>query len=279
MTALNLPAWAAEASKTVSADGIKTHYFDMGSGPTLILIHGGGPGADSWGNWKASLREYAKNFRVIAYDMPGFGRSAKPSPVSYPYDQASRNRHLAAFIEALSLKKVHLIGNSMGGATSLGLCIEHPELVEKLVLMGAAGLAVNNPDPSYKEKLRAYDGTVEGMRAVMAALTGSRFKIEEEAVQYRDSLMQDPAARAAIGTIVRSDLTYPEEKIAAIRLPTLVVAGKEDKVAIPARNQRYLELLDNSWGFVVPHVGHWVMLEATELFVQITTEFLTQNWE
>jgi len=279
MTALNLPDWAIDASKTVMVDGIETHYFELGSGPALILIHGGGPGADSWGNWRDTLCDYAKSFRVIAYDMPGFGRSAKPSPQSYPYDQASRNRHLAAFIETLGLEQVHLIGNSMGGATSLGLCIERPELVEKLVLMGAAGLAVNNPDPSYKETLRAYDGTVEGMHTVMAALTGSRFKIEEDSVRYRDALMRDPAARVAIGTIVRSDLTYSEDKIAAIKHPTLVVAGKEDKVAIPARNQRYLELLDNSWGFIVPHVGHWVMLEAPELFVQITSQFLEQDWE
>lgn len=279
MTALNLPAWAGEASKTIMADGIETHYFDLGSGPALILIHGGGPGADSWGNWQSTLREYARDFRVIAYDMPGFGRSAKPSPESYPYDQDSRNRHLIAFIEALGLASVHLVGNSMGGATSLGVCIERPDLVEKLVLMGAAGLAVNNPDPSYKEKLRGYDNTLEGMRMVMTAMTGSRYQIDENALRYRDALMQDPAARSAIVKIVRSDLTYSEGKIASVKIPTLVVAGKEDKVAVPARNQRYLELLDNSWGFFVPHVGHWVMLEATSLFVQVTTQFLTQRWE
>lgn len=278
MSHLNLPGWAVAASKNVVADGIRTHYFELGSGPALILIHGGGPGADSWGNWKSCLQEYAKTFRVIALDMPGFGRSEKPSPDEYPYDQQSRNRHLIAFIEALGLDSVNLIGNSMGGATATGVCLERPELVKKLVLMGSAGLAVNNPDPSVKDKLRQYDFTVEGMRAVMETMTGSKFKIDEDALMYRHSLMQDPAAQKCIIKIVRSDLTYPESAIASIKHHTLVVAGKEDKIAVPARNQRYLELIENSWGFIIPHAGHWVMMESPKVFVQVTTEFLTQSW-
>ncbi|CAG9243243.1 2-hydroxy-6-oxo-6-(2'-aminophenyl)hexa-2, 4-dienoic acid hydrolase [Paraburkholderia unamae] len=278
MIELNLPSWAHEASKTVVADGVETHYFELGQGPNLILIHGGGPGADSWGNWQSCLREYARHFRVIALDMPGFGGSGKPSPERYPYDQASRNRHLIAFIETLGLGPANLIGNSMGGATALGVTIARPELVAKLVLMGSAGLAVNNPDPSVKEKLKQYDYTRESMRAVMQTMTGSQFEIDEALLQHRHVLMQEPSAQAAIVKIVRSDLTYPEDSIASVKTQTLVVAGKEDKIAVPARNQRYLELLKNSWGFIIPHAGHWVMMEAPEVFVGITTAFFTQNW-
>ena len=278
MNELKLPAWAESASRAITVDGIETHYFELGSGPTLILIHGGGPGADSWGNWHGCSQEYAKNFRVIAYDMPGFGRSSKPSPELYPYDQASRNRHLIGLIEALKLAPVNLIGNSMGGATSLGVCIERADLVDKLILMGSAGLAVNNPDPGAKEILKQYDYTLGAMRAVMETLTGSRFKVEEHVLQYRHALMQDPAAQAAIVRIVRSDLSYPEERIASVTTPTLVVGGKEDKIAVPARNFRYLELIENSWGFFIPHAGHWVMLEAPKVFVGVTTKFLLENW-
>ncbi|SAL80828.1 Alpha/beta hydrolase [Caballeronia arvi] len=279
MNELKLPGWAEDASRTVTVDGVETHYLELGDGPDLILIHGGGPGADSWGNWRACLPEYAKNFRVIAYDMPGFGRSAKPSPDTYAYDQASRNRHLTGLIETLKLAPVSVIGNSMGGATSLGVCIERPELVGKLVLMGSAGLAISNPDPTAKATLRRYDYTLEAMRAVMQTLTGSRFKVEDEVLQYRHALMQDPAAQAAITRIARSDLTYPEEQIAAVKTPTLVVAGKEDKIAVPARNVRYLELLENSWGVFIPHAGHWVMMETPKLFVDVTTRFLLEDWE
>src|SRR5262249_53685875 len=99
------------ASRFIHADGLRTHYVELGEGPPLILIHGGGAGADSWGNWRGCLPKYAQHFHVIAYDMPGFGRSEKPDPSLYDYSQASRNRHLDALIGALNLGSVNLIGN------------------------------------------------------------------------------------------------------------------------------------------------------------------------
>ncbi|WP_397476281.1 alpha/beta fold hydrolase [Pusillimonas sp.] len=276
--ALSLPDWAKRARRTATVDGIQTNYFELGTGPSLVLVHGGGPGADSWGNWNICLQEYARNFHVIAYDMPGFGRTAKPSPTNYPYDQESRNRHLIALLEQLGLQQVNLIGNSMGGATSLGACIQRPDLVKKLVLMGAAGLDVNNPDPTPKDQLRKYDFTLEAMRTVVKTLTGSQYVPSDEVILYRHELMQDPEAQAALLQIVRSKLVYDESQIAQVKTPTLVVSGKEDQIAVPARSQRYLELLENSSGFAIPHVGHWVMLEAPEVFVEITMHFMLNDW-
>src|SRR5262245_56255052 len=88
------------ASHFVEADGIRTHYFEAGGGeggrrPTMILMHGGGAGADAYGNWRDCIPLFAKHFRVIAPDMVGFGRSDKPSPANYVYDQPGRNRQLA----------------------------------------------------------------------------------------------------------------------------------------------------------------------------------------
>ncbi|MFP3675128.1 hypothetical protein SB724_20140, partial [Bacillus sp. SIMBA_031] len=90
-----------------------------------------------------------------------------------------------------------------------------------------------------------YDYTLDAMRAVMEAMAGSRFVIDPDLLAWRHALMQEPAAQAAIVRIVRSDLTYPEDAIASLKMKTLVVAGKEDKIAVPARNQRYLELIAN----------------------------------
>ena len=261
------------ASKFLAADGFETHYVEKGSGPPLVLVHGGGAGADAWGNWRSCIDRYADRFRVIAVDMPGFGRTAKPSPETYDYSQASRNRHLAAFIDALGLGAVNLIGNSMGGATSLGVAMARPDLVRKLVLMGAAGLDIANPDPSALRAIGAYDFTVEGMRRVMQALTGPSFAIDEDLLRYRYELTLPEDARAALGGIRGGKLTYPREEIAAVKTPTLVVGGKHDKIAIPARIYGFLELLENSWGFVLPHCGHWVMMEAPAEFVAFTSAF------
>ena len=264
-------------SKFIDAAGIKTHYLEEGSGPPLVLVHGGGAGADSWGNWKDCIPLYAPRFRVIAVDMVGFGRSEKPDPARYRYSQINRNAHLAAFIGAIDCGPVNLIGNSMGGATSLGVAIQAPQLLEKLVLMGSAGLDISNPDPAAKKALGAYDFSVEGMRKIMLALTGPRYRMDETLLRYRHELTLDPdtkRALTAINEVNRAEgMSYSEEAIRSVKTPTLVVGGKEDQVAVLARNYRFLELLQNSWGFILPHCGHWVMIESPKEFVSITTSF------
>jgi 2-hydroxy-6-oxo-6-(2'-aminophenyl)hexa-2,4-dienoate hydrolase len=262
------------SSRYLTVGAIDTHYVEMGDGPTLILVHGGGPGADSWGNWRGCILRYAKNFRVIAMDMPGFGLSAKPDPTQYEYSQASRNQHLVDFIDALGAGPVHLIGNSMGGATALGVTMISPESVNRLVLMGAAGLAIANPDQSHRAKLGAYDFTAEGMRQIMNVLTGEHYVIDEDLLKYRVNLTLMPGAREAIQAIKSNVLTYEKEALARIEIPSLVVGGKEDRIAVLARTYGYLEILRNSWGSVFPHCGHWVMMEAPEAFVTVTTDFL-----
>jgi pimeloyl-ACP methyl ester carboxylesterase len=276
---MTLPTIEAEgaASRFITAAGLKTHYVERGAGPTLVLVHGGGAGADAWGNWRGCIAPYAECFRVIAVDMPGFGRTAKPAPETYEYSQANRNVHLVAFIEALGAGPVNLIGNSMGGATSLGVAMARPDLVRKLVLMGSAGLDIANPDPEFRKSLTGYDFTLEGMRKVMATLTGPGYSIDEDLLRYRYELTLPVDARAAIGGLRGAPLTYERGEIAKVKTPTLVVGGKEDKIAVLARTYGFLELLENSWGFVLPHCGHWAMMEAPSEFVAVTSAFFANG--
>jgi 2-hydroxy-6-oxo-6-(2'-aminophenyl)hexa-2,4-dienoate hydrolase len=269
----------AVQSRTVSIGQVETHYLEAGEGEPLVLIHGGGAGADARGNWEGCLQAYAEKFRVIAVDMVGFGASGRPDPASYSYGQTNRNQHMIEFIETVVGGPTHLIGNSMGGATALGVTIRRPDLVRKLVLMGAAGLDIANPDPSRRAALGGYDYTPEGMRRLVGVLTGPHFEVSDELISYRHALTMKPGAReasAAIAEHMKTDpMTYPREQIAAVQTPTLVVGGKLDQIAVLARTYGYLELIPNSWGFVLPHVGHWVMMEAPREFVAVTTAFLS----
>ncbi|HEX3918088.1 MAG TPA: alpha/beta hydrolase [Caulobacteraceae bacterium] len=265
-------------SHTVSVAGIETHYLEAGEGEPLVLIHGGGAGADARGNWEGCLAAYARNFHVYAVDMVGFGESARPDPATYNYGQTGRIAHMVAFIETVVGGPAHIIGNSMGGATALGVAIKRPDLLRKLVLMGAAGLDIANPDPSRRAALGGYDYTKEGMRRLVGVLTGPNFKVSDELIDYRHALTMKPGAKAASAAIqehMRSDpMTYPREDIAGVQTATLVVGGKDDQIAVLARTYGYLELIPNSWGFVLPHTGHWVMMEAPKEFVAVTTAFL-----
>jgi pimeloyl-ACP methyl ester carboxylesterase len=265
-------------SRFLDVDDINTHYLATGGGSPLVLVHGGGPGADARGNWQDCIPLFADNFEVFAVDMVGFGKTDKPDPDEYAYTKESRSRHLAAFIEALDKGPVSIIGNSMGGAAALGVSMERPELIRRLVLMGSAGIAVNNPDPAPMKALAAYDYTLDGMRRMMRVLAGPDYEVDENLASYRHELSLDPATKSAMTAIItdarQGGLTYEDDAIRQIKTPTLVVGGKEDQIAIPARNYRFLELLDNSWGFILPHCGHWVMMERPREFAAVTKDFL-----
>jgi len=269
------------ASHFIDAGGIRTHYLEAGEGLPLVLVHGGGAGADSWGNWKDCIPLLATRYRVIAPDMVGFGKTDKPSPDSYTYDQPGRNRHMADFLRAMGLSGVAYVGNSMGGATGIGVATDAPELIGQMVLMGSAGLPIPpKPSPELMHNLK-YDFTMEGMRRVIGGLTAPGFVPEEEMVKYRYDLVGQPDAKAALAAINaetrNGTLNYPEDVVASIKQPVLVVNGKQDGVSIMPRALRFLDLIENSWGYIVPHCGHWAMIEATEDFCAAVLLFLDRH--
>lgn len=266
-------------SQYVDADGLRTHYLEAGEGAPLILIHGGGAGADSIGNWSSTIPAFAQHFRVLAIDMLGFGGTAKPDPASFEYSQAARVKHLRTFLDALKIECAAFIGNSMGGCTALGLAVESPERVGKLVLMGSAGLTTTlHPDLM---PVINYDFTREGMIRLIRALTNEGFHPDPELVDYRLKKSLEPETRAAYGATMKwikeqGGLFYPPEFIARAVCPTLVLNGKDDKVVPVANAYRFLELIANSWGYIIPHCGHWAMMERPQEFARGCVGFLQE---
>ncbi len=266
-------------SHFVDVGGIRTHYLACGdeAKPVVVLIHGGGAGASARGNWSHLLPVFGASFRTLAIDMVGFGESDKPDPAGYMYSQDNRVEHLTGFIEALGIGPVPLIGNSMGGATALGVAMTRPELVSALVLMGSAGLNTEL-SPALRPILN-YDFTVEGMRRLVNGLTGSRYQADEAIIHSRHEDSLRPETKIAYGNIMawigqQGGLYYPEEDIARVKTETLVVNGKEDLVVPLSCAYKFLELLENSRGYLIPHVGHWVMIEAPDEFAEVVNRFL-----
>lgn len=269
-------------SHFIDAGGIRTHYLECGdpAAPTIVLIHGGGAGATAMGNWRCTLPLFGRTFRAIAVEMVGFGETDKPDPEAYEYSQDARNIHLADFLDAMRLGPVPLIGNSMGGATALGVAMNRPELVAALVLMGAAGL--NTEITPALEPILKYDFTLAGMQRLIDGLTGSRYTAPVEVVRSRHADSIKPETRAAYSGIMqwigaRGGLYYAEADVARVKTTTLVVNGKEDIVVPLSCAYRFLELLENSRGYIIPHTGHWVMIEAPDEFVGVVTQFLQRT--
>jgi 2-hydroxy-6-oxo-6-(2'-aminophenyl)hexa-2,4-dienoate hydrolase len=261
----------------VDAGGIRTRYFEDGEGAPVVLVHGGGAGADSRGNWKGCIPLLAHRFRVLAMDMVGFGGTEKPPPGEFQYTQDARVRHLIAFLEAVGVGRASLVGNSMGGATALGVAMKRPELADKLVLMGSAGLTTQ-----ISESIRvilSFAPSRENMEKLVRVLTSESFHVDPELIDYRLALTREPGTMEAYGATMKwvaeqGGLFYPEEEIRRVKNKTLVIGGKQDEVVPPETNWRFSELLENSWLHLIPHCGHWAMIEKPEEFSEVAGWFL-----
>src|SRR3546814_17334070 len=126
---------AVEAGRHIAAAVLDTFYLDSGEGSPIVLIHGGGAGANSWGNWQGVIPRLTPHHRVVAIDMLGFGDTAKPNG-DFVYSQRARTNHLIAALDALDLGPAVLVGNSMGGAPALGVAVDRPDLVRRPVRLG-----------------------------------------------------------------------------------------------------------------------------------------------
>lgn len=263
-------------SKFITAAGLKTHYIEAGQGVPMVLVHGGGAGADAIGNWTTTIPELTAHFRVFAVDMVGFGKTEVPAAEDYVYSQDARDNHLLAFIENLDIGRVILVGNSMGGLTSLGVARRRPELVSKLVLMGSAGIKMH-----FSPELLSivnYDFTPAGMARIVKGLTGPSFVPPEGLVEYRYNLTATEEARRAYNGIIawqklNGGLHTDEDHIRSISIPTLVVAGKKDLVVPLSSAYRFLELIPQSWGAIMPDCGHWPMIEQPRQFAALVKTF------
>ena len=267
-------------NRFVDVNGISTHYYEAGAGTPLILIHGGGAGADAYGNWRGCIAEFAKHFHVFAIDMIGFGFTDKPDPESYEYTQVKRNEHVIGLIEKLGLSNVNLIGNSMGGLTAIGVAVEKPAMVNKLILMGSAGIKA--PLSDELKSIMNYDYSTAGMEKIVRGLTNPNFKVDAEIVEYRHQLSIQSSTRAAydavMGWIRKQGALFGEEDyISRVSQPTLVVNGKLDKVVQLDCAYKLLELIENSTGYILPNCGHWAMIEHPLKFSRIAISFLEED--
>ena len=175
-----------ETGATAVANGIETNYLEDGSGDETVLlihglIHGSGPGVTSYANWRLVMPALATKFRVIAPDMVGFGFSERPENVDYRVQTWADQ--VIGLMDALGIEKTSLVGNSFGGALALRIAIQHPERIDKLVLMGSMG--VTFPITEGLERVSGFEASFENMRKVLDVFAYSRELVNDELAQVR----------------------------------------------------------------------------------------------
>jgi 2-hydroxymuconate-semialdehyde hydrolase len=268
-----------EIGKSIVANGIRTNYHDVGTGFPVLMIHGSGPGVSAWANWRLSIPVLAKERRVIAPDMVGFGYSERPAGIQY--NMANWVAQAVGLLDALKIEKADLVGNSFGGGLALALAIAHPQRVRRLVLMGAAGVPFTLT-PGL-DAVWGYQPSIANMRKLMDLFAFDRSLMSDELAELRYKASIQPGFQEAFQSMFPAPrqngvdaLASREEDIRALPHETLVLHGREDLV-IPLSNAPTLaQWINRSQLHVFGRCGHWTQIEHAARFCQLVGNFLAE---
>ncbi len=272
-----------EIGKSIRAGGVMTNYHEAGSGAPVILIHGSGPGVSAWANWRLAIPFLAERLHVFAYDQVGFGYSELPT--QHVYGLGRWMEHLLSFMQAVGIKRAHLVGNSMGAAVALAAAVTHPEVVDRLVLMGPMG--VRFPITEGLDAVWGYTPSISNMKRLLAIFTydHDRF-VTDELAELRYKASMRPGMQESFSSMFPQPrqcgvdaLAAYEDRLHELRAPTLIVHGREDQVIPLISSQKLLHVLDNAQLHIFGHCGHWTQIEHPKAFNRLVRDFLTEGTE
>jgi 4,5:9,10-diseco-3-hydroxy-5,9,17-trioxoandrosta-1(10),2-diene-4-oate hydrolase len=269
------------------ANGWRLHYHEAGdpAADTVVLLHGGGPGASAWSNFGRTITVLADRFHVLAVDQPGFGRSTKPTEFGRQFFAASAAA-LAELLDQLGIERAHCVGNSLGGGTAVRLALDHPDQAGRLVLMAPGGLGLNvfAPDPTEGiKKLYAFAAppgpTKDKLADFLRTLVFDGSLITDDLVAERFRYAADPESLASMQAMGRSFMHAPEDAMLwrdayKLRQRVLLVWGREDRVNPLDGALTALKLIPRAQLHVFGGCGHWAMLEKFDEFNRLTADFL-----
>ena len=275
---------------TVTVAGKPIFVAEKGTGPAVVLLHGGGPGASGVSNYSRNIDALADSYRVIVPDMPGYGRSDKYVDQDDPFGYVAGM--IGQLLDEMGIGRAHLVGNSLGGAAALRLAMDSPSHVDKLVLMGPGGVGTTTSGgpteglislltyylgegPS-REKLASFIRTylVYDGAAVPDELIELRYQASVDPEVIANPPLRPPSGPNAERTLQRMDLTL-DSRLEQVASPTLILWGRDDKVNRPAGGPMLLNAMPNAELVMTSRTGHWMQWERAELFNQLVADFLS----
>ena len=284
-------------ARMFDADGYPVRYYDSGpcdaapagtgrgDADTVVLLHGGGPGASAWSNFGRNMPVIAKRFRAVMMDLPGYGMSAARPPTAHFFTVAADA--LASLLEHLAIDKAHLIGNSLGGGTAVRFALRYPDRTGRLVLMGPGGLTLNVFAPDPTEGVRrlvefsAPPGpSREKMAAFLRTMVFDQRLITEELIDERFAVASQPDALAGIAAMGASFFGEHAEdgmlwrEAHRLKHDVLLIWGREDRVNPLDGALIALKQLRRAQLHVFGGCGHWAQVEKFDEFNELSLRFL-----
>lgn len=277
---------ASPSARTVALGNRQIHLHEFGAGPPVLMLHGGGPGASGLSNYARNIDALAARFRVLVPDLPGYGGSSKGVNSEDPFGDLAAA--MLALLDALGIDRVHVVGNSLGGACALRMALEQPGRVDRLVLMGPGGIGISQAAPTegLKRLLGYYAGegpTLEKLRTFICedlVFDGSR--IPEAVLRERFEASIDPEVLASPPLRAPKDLEafrrldfLLDPRLPALAHRTLVLWGTADRVN-PATGAMALQArMPACDAYLFSRTGHWVQWERADEFNAVVTAFLS----
>ena len=240
---LSIPAFgAATEDKYATVAGVKLRYIDVGKGEPIVLLHGGGSSLETWVT-SGVVANLSKDFRVIAFDARGHGKSDAPhDPKAYGREQAL---DVVRLLDALKLKRAHFVGFSLGGSTTSQLLTIHPERFLTATLVGGPGRHPWTPREEQRVEEEAAEIAKECisrsrmLRQAPAGAKPTEDDIRKRAEECRANKDFDQRATAA-SLRGYKDQALTEDQLKSVKVPTLLVVGDLDHTLEATRNLKRL---------------------------------------
>jgi len=247
--------------RSIQVDDHRVVYSEGGKGEPVVLLHGFGASADNWNRFAGRL---TKRYRVIAPDLPGWGQSTRIDSASYAYPQQVERLH--QLLNALGLRRVHLVGHSMGGFIASAYAARYPEEVITLGLIAPHGIA--EPQPSelalsvaagdnwlVASSIPEFDRLLNKVFAKRPYLPRSVFRF------LAAHAIHGSAKSARIFAEMQSNAPALVERLSRIKAPALIIWGEQDRVLHVSCADIFRQGIKNSELLVIAGSGHMPLVE------------------
>ena len=286
----DIPYEALEAKYTNGASrfidlpgGLHVHYQDDGdpAQPALVLLHGFGDSYTSWEGWVQQLKT---RFHLLSLDFPGHGLTRAPEGYSLSGDGLAD--FVDAFAAQLGLPQFAVAGNSMGGGVAWQLALRHPQRINALILVDAAGFPNEKPPaavplafkilryPLGRALLRNIDNRPlinEGLRTDVS----DKALITPALVDRWAEFQRAPGHRAILMSVNMSSLmSASREALRGINVPTLILHGENDVLIEPASAGKFAAAIPGAKVLIYPNVGHLPQIEIPQRSSADVAQFL-----
>jgi len=264
-------------------------YRDSGEGPPLLMLHGSGPGVTGWRNFSGNVPTFARHYRTLVLEFPGFGVS---DDFGAAHPMMSAQLAVTAFLDGLGLETVRIIGNSMGGFVATEFALAAPQRVDRLVTIGGIGTNIFSPQPGegiIRLSEFVENPTRDSLVAWLRSMVYDQALLTEELIEQRwqqatepgvlenSRRMYDRAALARMAEAARAaDVTPGWANLRRISVPTLITWGRDDRVSPVDMSLIAMRTLPHGEVHIFPNCGHWVMIEQKQAWEATVSAFLAR---